>query len=177
MLKVSFVCLCMIYVLHACTYVLAQSAAAAAGTQLSSGNHLRPSCACPRIYRPVCGSDGRSHANSCVASCAGVQVTDPNPQNPSNCNRIAILPPGQPKKGLIGSSTNSNGFGGLGRRMLNSLSQQPRQAGSFGGAGCACPRIYAPVCGSGETGSRPAVHACMQTRNHCYSSWPPGGLW
>jgi hypothetical protein len=147
-------------VLHAIAQPAAAAAAGGAQQLISSSNQLRPSCACPRIYRPVCGSDGRSHANSCVARCAGVHVTDPNPQNPSNCDRIAILPPGPPNKDRMGSSTSPNGFGGLGRRML-SLSQQTHQAGSIGGSVCACPRIYAPVCGSGEAASRTVAHACM----------------
>jgi hypothetical protein len=32
------------------------------------------SCACPKIYAPVCGTDGSIHASSCMASCAGVAV-------------------------------------------------------------------------------------------------------
>jgi len=40
---------------------------------------LRPSCFCPMVYRPVCGSDGRTHSNSCSAGCRGVEVESQGP--------------------------------------------------------------------------------------------------
>jgi hypothetical protein len=32
------------------------------------------SCVCPRIYRPVCGVDGRTYSNNCEANCAGIAI-------------------------------------------------------------------------------------------------------
>ncbi len=40
--------------------------------------HCRPRTrSCPRIYRPVCGVDHRTYANSCLARNAGVRVWRP----------------------------------------------------------------------------------------------------
>ena len=37
----------------------------------------RPSrdCVCPAVYRPVCGSDGRTYSNGCEANCNGRSVS------------------------------------------------------------------------------------------------------
>ena len=31
-------------------------------------------CVCPAVYRPVCGSDGRTYSNGCEANCNGRSV-------------------------------------------------------------------------------------------------------
>lgn len=47
---------------------------AAPGDDESSEAPSEKVCACPRIYRPVCGEDGETYANVCLAECAEVGV-------------------------------------------------------------------------------------------------------
>ena len=53
-----------------------------------------PTCVCNTIYQPVCGSDGVTYENACLANCAGVSYTagacSTGGGSPNACENLAI---------------------------------------------------------------------------------------
>lgn len=39
---------------------------------------VRPRCPCPRIYQPLCASDGLTYPNACEFECVLKRTRDPN---------------------------------------------------------------------------------------------------
>ena len=45
--------------------------------------------ACPEMYAPVCGCDGKTHGNSCVAHSKGINVAHTGPCKSPSCDTLA----------------------------------------------------------------------------------------
>jgi hypothetical protein len=86
-------------------------------------------CICPLIYAPVCGVDGVTYGNSCAAECAGVEIAYDG-ECRDRCEPVLC-----------------DLYCELGFAVDPETGCEICEC-----ATCACPEIYAPVCGAdGET--------------------------
>src|SRR5262245_45037886 len=46
---------------------------------LSCGDRSPVVCRCPLVDDPVCGDDGRTYANGCIAECSGAHIAQSGP--------------------------------------------------------------------------------------------------
>ncbi|XP_019637112.1 PREDICTED: serine protease inhibitor dipetalogastin-like isoform X7 [Branchiostoma belcheri] len=106
---------------------------------------------CPRLYLPMCGSDGKTYPNFCLLSKAACIASVENPAGPE----LTIA-----SKGECGSSDP------VPQLIISKPKQQEEEEPVTSCFKPGCPRIYLPVCGSdGKTYS----NTCLFQQAACAS--------
>ena len=129
----------------------ATAGGASAGTAPGVAPAKPAVCACPAIMRPVCGANGRTFDNECVARCQGVAVASQG----ACAGGAGIVPGVAPGAGA--------GTAAVGA------------ASGVGGRQCACPRNYRRVCGADGVGyNNPCLATCAGTTVAAEGDCPEG---
>ncbi len=114
-------------------------------------------CACQRMLAPVCGSDGKTKSNKCMAACHGVEVdcqgTCPCKKETETKRKFEL------EVALL--------------QLQQDLLNERNSGNSTGDDGCSCPPSVAPVCTESDmTFSSECRAECREQKVKCRSVCP-----
>jgi len=136
--------------------------------KLSSGKKCPPCpkvCKCPKTGKPVCGVNGKSYANSCLAKCDGVETKCSGKcpcEKPCLCTTEY-----KPVCGVDGKSYSNSC-----RAKCEGV--EPKCSGQCPcKKPCPCPKLYKPVCGAdGTSYSNSCLAKCAGVKTNCDGKCP-----
>merc|ERR1719295_1828527 len=122
-------------------------------------------CGCPKIYKPVCGADGKSYDNSCLAECDGVKTKCSGKcpcKKPCLCTQEYEPVCGVDGK-TYGNSCTSECAGVEKKCSGKCPCKKP----------CKCPKLNKPVCGvDGKSYSNSCLSKCAGVKTKCSGKCP-----
>ena len=121
---------------------------------------IEKSCICPRFLMPVCGEDGRTYNNHCLAECEDVKV-----ECDGDCPCRSCLCPEiyQPVCGEDGVTYSNKCMA----QCANTRVQHEGKCQTE--TECVCQEIYEPVCGEdGRTYSNSCRAKCANAKVACW---------